>query len=311
MAYFKGGGPPLAARFMRHLPDFLVARSLFEKVALAFSSVSRLVPTFLPACLPPAFFWPAVIAASNGHPTLRREALILLGRLVPLISFESVGATRALSPEIDDHVATFEEAHGVSFAADFARALAVTLTKGLAEIDTRPDALCVVRACLAACPRAAAVHYALLLIGYGHDDCQWIPAAVGSECATLAEFVFAGFTERSLQEAAHIVAQLAHLWGDRHCTRRMDLIGDCLLEGCARFPREFARVKRPVIERAWQLLEVEAVPVVVAQVIASFFTLPGVRGASLPPKKKIDDMTVSLCLTGVAKGVASLLLTDT
>jgi hypothetical protein len=316
LVYFKGGDRSTALRFMSSLPAFLLSRSGFQKVSLALSSVALLIPTFPPSSTAPLlFFWPALLTATHSSAAVRGSALSLLGAVIPFAlahggfaDISGLHTTRFASAQIDDSVAAFEDSLGANFTKNFAHALTAALTRALAEPDTRAPALRIARACIAGSPRA--VYYALPFVAYGYDDCAWVIAAARSDCATIAEFLF---DERPPAEAGHIITFLAGVYGDRHCARRAGLIGECLLLGAARFPRELAKVRNALVAKAWRVLDADALPgdiAVTGEFIARIAPIPGLPARSSSGRLRCDDTTLSMFLTGVADGVAGLIRSD-
>jgi hypothetical protein len=48
-------------------------------------------------------------------------------------------------------------------------------------------------------------------------------------CDSIPEFLFKDFEKRTEADATYIIGYLAHMYGDQHCSHKVEQIGDCLV----------------------------------------------------------------------------------
>jgi hypothetical protein len=92
-----------------------------------------------------------------------------------------------------------------------------------------------------------AVYYALPFVAFSQADYQWILNT--AHCDSIPEFLFKDFEKRKEADATCIVGYLAHMYGDRHCSHKVEQIGDCLVYGCAKYPVYFGPIKKQMVQK--------------------------------------------------------------
>jgi hypothetical protein len=304
----------LANRFLQSLSSFVTSNYGPQKFALALQSLAALVPIFPPTSpAPPCLFWPALFAAGHSNQNVRLASLALLANLIPWAldlggypSVSALGAAKSFSPVIASVVASFEEAMGVNFATNFAGSFAICLTRALIEIETRAPALHLLEICIRRLSKDSsdAVHFALPFIAFDQNEPQWLFS--GSK---IPEFVLRDFEERTPDNARAIVAYLAEMFGDRHCSHNIERLADCLALGCTRFPTSFAPLKKQIVSKSWKMIDVEtneAKIAKIAMVAGCFYKVKAVKGSGGQGRavvNRLDDGMLVSFIAGVADAI--------
>jgi hypothetical protein len=185
------------------------------------------------------------------------------------------------------------------------------MTRAFEEADTRPAAWRLFAVCLQnITDQTLAVYYALPFIAFSQGDYQWILSAM--HCESIPEFLFKDFERRSDEDRGCIVAYLAHMYGHRYCSHKLEQIGDCLIHGCAKYPQYFGSLKGHIVRKCWKMLDGEtnqAKIVNIGTVCACFYTVPTGRVPcrTRPAIGRVEDANLATYIAGTIDGVADLL----
>jgi hypothetical protein len=132
------------------------------------------------------------------------------------------------------------------------------------------------------------------------------------DCKSIPEFLFKDFGRRNDDDRGCIVGYLAHMYGHRYCSHKVEQIGDCLIYGCAKYPQDFGSLKGQIVRKCWKMLDGETNQAKIAKigtVCACFYTIPAVRTPCRTRSGigRVEDANLAAYIAGTIDGVADLL----
>jgi hypothetical protein len=309
--HFNGGDFQTGLRYIERLPRLFRSNFGAQKLALAFTSLASVITKFPPdSVLPLLFMWAALLALSHPSQRLRGAATALLTVILPFglarLDMAAIEATRCTSDVVANAVARFENEFRVNFAANFAYAFNIALTRVFEEVETRRAGVALLKAFIPKLREGdanLAVYFALPFVAFGQEDAQWI--ANGS----ISEFIFRDFGARKKDDAADIVTYLAMMLGERHCAHRIEVIADCLIYGAKQCPEVVRMVKRMALEKCWKMLASEnnqGKIDKIAEMCAAFCVIPWPKELLVPAKAdRPPEDVVNAYIAGTIDGIAA------
>jgi hypothetical protein len=309
----------MGLKFVKALPGIFQTGFHPQKLALVFSTVGTLLPTFgTNFNVPIMFLWCALLSVSHSNRQLRTASTLLLAQLIPyaLTIFESVdkvGQSRFFSDIVADAVQTYERTIRLSFQANFAYAFNVQLTRALEDIETRQATVELVKECLRmlTADHMTAVWFALSFVAFAQDDPMWVLNTVGTRCQSINEFIFNSFDKREAHEKDALINYLVRMFGERLCAHRIELLADCLIFGIRMHPDCFAKYKGYLLNICWKKLTTELRKVAFDKVVVLFsalFALGGKPGrvSDLAMIRASDD-ALGMYIRSSVDGIAALI----
>jgi hypothetical protein len=308
----------IGLKFVRALPGIFQSGFHPQKLALVFSTVGTLLPTFpKDSNVPIMFLWCALLSVSHSNHQLRTASTRMLAKLVPYAlgifrTIHKVGQSRFFSNIVADAVETYEGTIHFSFQENFAYAFNVQLTRALEDIETRQRAVELVKECLGLlrADHMAAVWFALSFVAFAHDDPQWVLNTVETKCQSIGDFIFYSFDKRGEDERDAIVSYLARMFGERLCAHRTELLADCLMFGIRKCPRCFRKYKSYVLNICWKKLTTEVRAMAfdrLAMLFATMVALDGKQGRAADPETlRASDDVLGIYIRSSVDGIAAL-----
>jgi hypothetical protein len=320
--HFQGGSCELGLKYVENLPTILRSGSVPQKLSLAFTSLTTMIPQFPEgSVVPVVLLWPAVLSVRHSNHSLRNAAMRFLAKEIPSAldrgSFKNINGlakTMLVSKAVADAVGAFEQSINVSFQGNFVYALDVALTRGFEDMETRRSAVDCLKVCIASllANKWLVVYFCLPFVAFVGEDPQWIVESAHAGCGSIQEFIFDRFEERADDERAAVIEYLADKFGERHCAHRLELLADCLLYGAANYGCYFGEVKKIVLAKCWKVLQSQQKPSVldrVSRLCAAFLLVqwPKCDNTQLRYSGQMPDDVLSEYIAETIDGIAELI----